>query len=85
VRARAPGDDGGGGGGGAEEHVPVIQCMKWGLVPSFTGKNEKLDHFRMVWTARSVFTIFFRYSTDQYQFGEVLVHNRLQIRLYCDG
>jgi hypothetical protein len=53
VRARAPGDDGD-GGGGAEEHVPVIQCMKWGLVPSFTGKNEKLDHFRMVWTARSV-------------------------------
>lgn len=51
VRARAPGDDGD-GGGGAEEHVPVIQCMKWGLVPSFTGKNEKLDHFRM-FNARS--------------------------------
>ncbi|CAL4918449.1 unnamed protein product [Urochloa decumbens] len=41
--------DGGRGGGGAE---PVIQCMKWGLVPSFTGKTEKPDHFRM-FNARS--------------------------------
>ncbi|CAM0872791.1 unnamed protein product [Alopecurus aequalis] len=48
VRARAMGD----GGGGADEHVPVIQCMKWGLVPSFTGKSEKPDHFRM-FNARS--------------------------------
>jgi putative SOS response-associated peptidase YedK len=32
--------------------VSVIQCMKWGLVPSFTGKNEKPDHFRM-FNARS--------------------------------
>lgn len=51
VRARAPGGEGD-GGGGAEDRVPVIQCMKWGLVPSFTGKNEKLDHFRM-FNARS--------------------------------
>nr|CAB3498919.1 unnamed protein product [Digitaria exilis] len=40
----ATGGDGGRGDGGVE---PVIQCMKWGLVPSFTGKNEKPDHFRM--------------------------------------
>lgn len=26
----------------------VIHCMKWGLIPSFTKKNEKPDHFRMV-------------------------------------
>jgi hypothetical protein len=88
VRARAPGDDGD-GGGGAEEHVPVIQCMKWGLVPSFTGKNEKLDHFRMVWTAPSVFVTFsfptFFSFYRSIAIWEVLVHNRLQIRLYYDG
>lgn len=26
----------------------VIHCMKWGLIPSFTKKTEKPDHFRMV-------------------------------------
>jgi hypothetical protein len=46
VRAQpAAGGDGGRADDGAE---PVIQCMKWGLVPSFTGKTEKPDHFRMV-------------------------------------
>uniref|UniRef100_A0ACD5X0G2 Uncharacterized protein n=1 Tax=Avena sativa TaxID=4498 RepID=A0ACD5X0G2_AVESA len=35
-----------------EEHAPVIECMKWGLVPSFTGKTEKPNHFRM-FNARS--------------------------------
>lgn len=25
-----------------------IQCMKWGLVPGFTKKTEKPDHYRMV-------------------------------------
>ena len=46
VRAQtAAGGDGGRGDDGAE---PVIQCMKWGLIPSFTGKTEKPDHFRMV-------------------------------------
>ncbi|GJN25121.1 hypothetical protein PR202_gb12909 [Eleusine coracana subsp. coracana] len=50
VRAQPAG--GGDGGGGAEEVGPVIQCMKWGLVPSFTGKTEKPDHFRM-FNARS--------------------------------
>jgi hypothetical protein len=27
---------------------PVVHYMKWGLVPCFTKKNEKPDHFRMV-------------------------------------
>ncbi|OEL17651.1 hypothetical protein BAE44_0021331 [Dichanthelium oligosanthes] len=45
----AAGGDGGREDSGAE---PVIQCMKWGLVPSFTGKTEKPDHFRM-FNARS--------------------------------
>ncbi|XP_025792767.1 embryonic stem cell-specific 5-hydroxymethylcytosine-binding protein isoform X1 [Panicum hallii] len=50
VRAQpAAGGDGGRADDGAE---PVIQCMKWGLVPSFTGKTEKPDHFRM-FNARS--------------------------------
>lgn len=26
----------------------AVHCMKWGLVPSFTKKGEKPDHFRMV-------------------------------------
>uniref|UniRef100_A0A453NFE7 Uncharacterized protein n=1 Tax=Aegilops tauschii subsp. strangulata TaxID=200361 RepID=A0A453NFE7_AEGTS len=43
LRARAAG-----GEGGAEEQGPVIQCMKWGLVPSFSSKTDKPDHFRMV-------------------------------------
>ncbi|KAL0369908.1 UNVERIFIED_CONTAM: Abasic site processing protein HMCES [Sesamum angustifolium] len=25
----------------------VLHCMKWGLIPSFTKKNEKIDHFKM--------------------------------------
>ncbi|KAE8774200.1 embryonic stem cell-specific 5-hydroxymethylcytosine-binding protein [Hordeum vulgare] len=50
LRAPAAGDEG--GGGGAEERGPVIQCMKWGLVPSFSSKTDKPDHFRM-FNARS--------------------------------
>uniref|UniRef100_A0A0E0E1V8 Embryonic stem cell-specific 5-hydroxymethylcytosine-binding protein n=1 Tax=Oryza meridionalis TaxID=40149 RepID=A0A0E0E1V8_9ORYZ len=49
VRARPAGYD---GGGDMDGEVSLIQCMKWGLVPSFTGKNEKPDHFRM-FNARS--------------------------------
>ncbi|KAL6563496.1 hypothetical protein OROGR_002455 [Orobanche gracilis] len=30
----------------------VLHCMKWGLVPSFTKKTEKIDHFKM-FNARS--------------------------------
>ncbi|KAK4440968.1 Abasic site processing protein HMCES [Sesamum alatum] len=30
----------------------VLHCMKWGLIPSFTKKNEKIDHFKM-FNARS--------------------------------
>ncbi|OAP09160.1 hypothetical protein AXX17_AT2G22320 [Arabidopsis thaliana] len=26
----------------------VVHCMKWGLVPSFTKKNDKPDFFKMV-------------------------------------
>lgn len=26
----------------------VVHCMKWGLVPSFTKKTEKPDHYKMV-------------------------------------
>lgn len=33
---------------GEKEVQPVVHCMKWGLVPSFTNKNEKPDHYRMV-------------------------------------
>jgi len=26
----------------------VLHCMKWGLIPSFTKKTEKPDHYKMV-------------------------------------
>lgn len=26
----------------------VLQCMKWGLIPSFTKKTEKPDYYKMV-------------------------------------
>ncbi|XP_008811415.1 abasic site processing protein YoqW isoform X2 [Phoenix dactylifera] len=39
-------------GSGEGREAPVIHCMKWGLVPSFTKKTEKPDHFKM-FNARS--------------------------------
>ncbi|OAY79647.1 putative SOS response-associated peptidase YoaM, partial [Ananas comosus] len=35
-----------------EEAAPAIHCMKWGLVPSFTKKTDKPDHYKM-FNARS--------------------------------
>lgn len=43
-RVRKPSSEG--------EAGPVVHCMKWGLVPSFTKKDEKPDHYRM-FNARS--------------------------------
>ncbi|KAJ1685690.1 hypothetical protein LUZ63_017080 [Rhynchospora breviuscula] len=40
------------GENGGNEVEPVVHCMKWGLVPSFTKKNEKPDHYKM-FNARS--------------------------------
>ncbi|XP_010244070.1 PREDICTED: uncharacterized protein LOC104587981 [Nelumbo nucifera] len=37
---------------GGESEGAVLHCMKWGLVPSFTKKTEKPDHYRM-FNARS--------------------------------
>lgn len=36
-----------GQGQDAEQGV-VLHCMKWGLIPSFTKKTEKPDHYKMV-------------------------------------
>ncbi|GBG61370.1 hypothetical protein CBR_g20401 [Chara braunii] len=33
--------------GKKEDSQRVVQCMKWGLIPSFTRKSEKPDHYRM--------------------------------------
>ena len=33
---------------GGDDVARVLQSMKWGLVPSFTKKGEKPDHYRMV-------------------------------------
>lgn len=27
---------------------PIVHCMRWGLVPSFTKKSERPDFYRMV-------------------------------------
>lgn len=37
---------------------PVVQCMKWGLIPNFTKKNEKPDHFRMVGRKKKIWCWF---------------------------
>lgn len=39
-------------GGGTEGEEAIVHCMKWGLVPSFTKKSEKPDHYKM-FNARS--------------------------------
>ena len=33
---------------GSDCQGAVLQCMKWGLIPSFTKKTDKPDHYRMV-------------------------------------
>ena len=38
-------EDGSNGEGGV-----VLHCMKWGLIPSFSKKTEKPDHYKMVKT-----------------------------------
>ncbi|KAK9747840.1 hypothetical protein RND81_02G018100 [Saponaria officinalis] len=38
--------------GGDEGYTAAVHCMKWGLIPSFTKKDEKPDHYRM-FNARS--------------------------------
>ncbi|KAL6271099.1 hypothetical protein ACE6H2_028010 [Prunus campanulata] len=37
---------------GADGDGVVVHCMKWGLIPSFTKKTEKPDHYKM-FNARS--------------------------------
>ncbi|KAL6967945.1 hypothetical protein U1Q18_033748 [Sarracenia purpurea var. burkii] len=37
---------------GSDAGNAVVHCMKWGLIPSFTKKTEKSDHYRM-FNARS--------------------------------
>lgn len=32
----------------SESDAVVVHCMKWGLVPSFTKKSDKPDHYKMV-------------------------------------
>ena len=36
--------------GTGDAREPVVHCMRWGLVPSFTKKSEKPDFYRMVST-----------------------------------
>ncbi|XP_052171041.1 uncharacterized protein LOC127787175 [Diospyros lotus] len=37
---------------GSDGDAAVLHCMKWGLIPSFTKKSDKPDHYRM-FNARS--------------------------------
>lgn len=47
-REDGQGEDGLGQVQGQEaEQGVVLQCMKWGLIPSFTKKTEKPDHYKM--------------------------------------
>lgn len=48
-----------GGEEGEGESSPVLLCMKWGLVPSFTKKTDKPDHYRMVRCSRHSLCFFF--------------------------
>ena len=32
----------------SESDAVVVHCMKWGLIPSFTKKSDKPDHYKMV-------------------------------------
>lgn len=41
-----------GDGPKVQDHGVVLECMKWGLLPNFTKKSEKPDHYRM-FNARS--------------------------------
>ncbi|XP_027160622.1 embryonic stem cell-specific 5-hydroxymethylcytosine-binding protein [Coffea eugenioides] len=52
VVRREDGQGGDGVGQAQLEQGAVVQCMKWGLIPSFTKKTEKPDHFKM-FNARS--------------------------------
>ncbi|KMT10072.1 hypothetical protein BVRB_5g118350 [Beta vulgaris subsp. vulgaris] len=38
--------------GGDEGYTAAVHCMKWGLIPSFTKKDEKPDYYKM-FNARS--------------------------------
>lgn len=39
-----------------DNREPVVHCMRWGLVPSFTKKSEKPDFYRMVSFSQSSMT-----------------------------
>lgn len=46
-------EDGRGGDGDGQGQLvgglgAIVHCMKWGLIPSFTKKTEKPDHYKMV-------------------------------------
>ncbi|GAV70752.1 DUF159 domain-containing protein [Cephalotus follicularis] len=54
---------------GANSDGVVVHCMKWGLIPSFTKKTDKLDFFRM-FNARS------ESLSDKASFRRLLPKNR---------
>ena len=46
----------------AESDGHVVHCMKWGLIPSFTKKTDKPDHYKMVNFIDSMFDDSFFFS-----------------------
>lgn len=42
----------------SESDAVVVHCMKWGLIPSFTKKSDKPDHYKMVLFLTSLSLIF---------------------------
>ena len=47
----------------SESDAVVVHCMKWGLIPSFTKKSDKPDHYKMVLFLTSLSFSFFQTHT----------------------
>ena len=47
----------------SESDAVVVHCMKWGLIPSFTKKSDKPDHYKMVLFLTSLSLSFFQTHT----------------------
>jgi len=61
----------------AESDGHVVHCMKWGLIPSFTKKTDKPDHYKMVNFIDSMFddSFFFLFSLLWCQYSIYMIHD----------
>ena len=56
----------------AESDGHVVHCMKWGLIPSFTKKTDKPDHYKMV---NFIDSFFFLFSLIWCQYSIDMIHD----------